>query len=111
VTGVLTTCGHEVVATVDGAEAWEAMRQPDAPALAILDWMLPGLAGVDVCRRIRGLGSNQPPDVIIFGVSRWTEDRTADTLLAAADAGLDRAKREGRNRVCLAGHQPPRPPG
>jgi len=43
-TGVLKKYGHEVVATVDGAEAWEIMQRPDAPRLAILDWMMPGFA-------------------------------------------------------------------
>ena len=60
-TGVLRKHGHEVVATVDGTEAWEAMRRPDAPNLAILDWMMPGLSGVEVCRLVRGLHSDQPP--------------------------------------------------
>ena len=44
-TGVLKKNGHEVVATVDGAEAWEALQQPDAPRLAILDWMMPEMDG------------------------------------------------------------------
>ena len=83
-TGVLTKYGHEVVATVDGAEAWEAMRQPDAPALAILDWMMPGLAGVDVCRRIRGLQSDQPPYVIIL-----TSKGDKADIVAGLEAGAD----------------------
>ena len=45
--------GHEVVTAADGAEAWQALQQPDAPRFAILDWMMPGLDGVEVCRRAR----------------------------------------------------------
>jgi phosphoserine phosphatase RsbU/P len=45
--------GHEVVVTADGAAAWQALQDPGAPALAILDWMMPGLDGLEVCRRVR----------------------------------------------------------
>ena len=50
---VLKKWGHEVVSTCDGNEAWAAMQAEDAPKLAVLDWMMPGLDGVEVCRKIR----------------------------------------------------------
>ena len=83
-TGVLEKHGHEVVVTEDGAEAWEAMRQPDAPALAILDWMMPGLAGVDVCRRIRALQPDRPPYLIILTSRGGKAD-----IVAGLEAGAD----------------------
>lgn len=49
----LTKWGHEVVATADGLEAWAALQNDDAPQLAILDWMMPGIEGPEVCRLIR----------------------------------------------------------
>ena len=64
--GVLKKWGHEVVATVDGTQAWEAMQRADAPTLAILDWMMPGLSGVEVCDRVRSLHSDQPPYLILL---------------------------------------------
>lgn len=39
--------GHEVVVTVDGDAAWAALQRPDAPSVAILDWMMPGVEGVE----------------------------------------------------------------
>ncbi len=45
--------GYEVVTARDGAEAWELLRRSDAPPLVILDWMMPGLDGVEVCRKVR----------------------------------------------------------
>ena len=45
--------GYTVVVTEDGAAAWEILRQDNAPRLAILDWMMPGLAGPDVCRLLK----------------------------------------------------------
>jgi diguanylate cyclase (GGDEF)-like protein len=82
--GVLKKWGHEVVASEDGAEAWEAMRQSDAPTLAILDWMMPGLAGVEVCRRIRSLQSDQPPYLILLTARSEKAD-----IVAGLEAGAD----------------------
>jgi two-component system cell cycle response regulator len=45
--------GFEVVAATDGEAAWHILEQEDAPRLAVLDWMMPGLAGIEVCRRVR----------------------------------------------------------
>jgi diguanylate cyclase (GGDEF)-like protein len=45
--------GHTVIAVKDGLEARAALRQGDGPRLAILDWMMPGLDGLAVCRAIR----------------------------------------------------------
>ncbi len=83
-TGVLTKFGHEVVATVDGAQAWEAMQRPDAPRLAILDWMMPVLGGLDVCRLIRSLPSDQPPYIMIL-TSKGEKANIVDGLEAGAD--------------------------
>lgn len=69
---------------MDGLEAWEAMRQPDAPRLAILDWMMPGLARVDVCRRVRSLQSDDPLYIIIL-TSKGEKANIVDGLKAGAD--------------------------
>lgn len=45
--------GYEVLVTCDGGEAWTALQEEDAPRLAILDWMMPGMDGVEICRRVR----------------------------------------------------------
>lgn len=74
--------GHEVVATVNGAEAWEAMQKPDAPPLAILDWMMPEMDGLDVCRHIRALETDRPPYIIML----TTKGEKAD-IIAGLDAG------------------------
>ena len=49
----LTKLGYEVVVAGDGREAWQVLQQDDAPKLAILDWMMPGMEGVQVCQRLR----------------------------------------------------------
>ena len=48
----LARLGHEVVETSDGTEAWAAWQQDRFPVV-ILDWMMPGLDGLELCRKIR----------------------------------------------------------
>src|SRR6185437_6464712 len=50
---LLRQWGYEVVSTRNGAEAWAAMQASGAPSLAVLDWQMPELDGVEVCRRVR----------------------------------------------------------
>ena len=45
--------GFEVVVAHDGHAAWEHIVGAEPPALAIVDWMMPGLDGIELCRRIR----------------------------------------------------------
>ena len=82
--GVLRKHGDEVVVAVDGTEAWDAMQRQDAPRLAILDWVMPGLAGVDVCRRARTLESDQPPYIILL-----TSRGQKTDIVTGLDAGAD----------------------
>jgi DNA-binding response OmpR family regulator len=49
----LVRWGYDVVVTHDGSEAWHVLQSDDAPKLAILDWMMPGVNGVDLCRKVR----------------------------------------------------------
>ena len=51
----LTKWGYEVVTVEDGSAAWNHLKSSDAPRLALLDWMMPGLDGVEVCRELRRL--------------------------------------------------------
>ncbi len=81
---VLERWGYQVVAVVDGQEAWKVLTQDEAPALAILDWMMPGLDGVEVCRRLRALGLDDPPYVILL-TSRADKQDLATALEAGAD--------------------------
>jgi len=46
--------GYRVIAVEDGNKAWEALQQPESsPSLVILDWLMPGIDGIELCRRIR----------------------------------------------------------
>jgi two-component system cell cycle response regulator len=65
-TAMVTKWGHDPVVAADGAAAWEALQQPDPPRLVLLDWNMPVLDGLDVCRRLRASGSSNPPYVILL---------------------------------------------
>jgi two-component system, cell cycle response regulator len=82
--GVLKKSGHEVVETINGAEAWDALRQPDAPPLVILDWMMPEVDGPEVVRRVRALQTDRPPYVIML----TTKGDKAD-IIAGLEAGAN----------------------
>ena len=82
--GVLKKEGHEVMVTVNGAEAWEALQQPDAPVLIILDWMMPEMDGPEVVRRVRALQTDRPPYIIML----TTKGDKAD-IIAGLDAGAN----------------------
>ncbi len=81
---VLERWGYQVVAVTDGDQAWQVLTQDQAPALAILDWMMPGLDGVEVCRRLRALGLDDPPYLILL-TSRADKHDVATALEAGAD--------------------------
>jgi CheY-like chemotaxis protein len=62
---MLTKWGHEVLVTCDGREAWQALHGKDAPRLAILDWMMPYMDGVEICRRLHAEASRLPREARI----------------------------------------------
>lgn len=76
--------GYDVVVTKDGAEAWAALVADDAPKLAILDWMMPGLEGPEVCRRVRALARPIPTHIILL-----TARGQADDVVVGLESGAD----------------------
>lgn len=63
---VLQKIGHEVIQTSSGSQAWDELRKPDAPRLAILDWMMPEIEGIEICRRVRQIPTTDPPYLILL---------------------------------------------
>ena len=81
---VLRKGGHEVVEACDGGEAWDVLQRPDAPRLAILDWMMPGLDGVAVVRNVRAVETDQPPYLIMLTTRNESND-----IIEGLHAGAD----------------------
>ena len=81
---LLTKQGHEVIETVDGVQALQAMLKPDAPTLAILDWLMPQMDGPEVVSRIRTVPTDLPPYIIMLTVKSDKMD-----IVEGLDAGAD----------------------
>lgn len=81
---LLSGPGTEVLSASDGDEAWRILGGSDPPRLAVLDWMMPKVNGLELCRRVRS--SNWPQYTYIILVTA----RTARVdMLAALDSGID----------------------
>src|SRR5579862_7845430 len=67
--------GYDVMAVEDGTLAWEALQEQDAPQLAILDWLMPGMDGIEICRRIRERPQSHAKYLILLTARRGQEDK------------------------------------
>jgi len=63
---IVAKAGYEPIVTGDGLSTLEILNKPDAPKIAVLDWMMPGMDGVEVCRKIREIKTNEPAYLILL---------------------------------------------
>ncbi len=98
----LSRFGYETHVVNDGAEAWAALQSNMAPSLAIFDWMMPRMSGLEVCSRLRALKRPVRPYVILLS-SRNSKLDIVKGLEAGADDYLvkpcDLAELQARLRV------------
>jgi sigma-B regulation protein RsbU (phosphoserine phosphatase) len=80
----LKRCGLDVTTVQDGQAAWEAIAAAGEPVIAVLDWMMPGIDGPDLCRRIR----TDAPAAPVYALLLTSRARPAD-IVAGLDAGAD----------------------
>ena len=81
---MLTKWGYQPVIARDGNEAWEALQQPDGPQLAIVDWMMPGLNGVEICRGVRAAAREAYVYILLL-----TSRADSRDLVEGMEAGAD----------------------
>jgi DNA-binding response OmpR family regulator len=81
---VLRKAGHAVVTAPDGERAWE-MLQALKPPLAVLDWDMPGLDGLEVLRRARLRFERTPPYIILLTSHSQVRDRVRGLTIGADD--------------------------
>lgn len=75
---------YEVVAVKDGADAWAVLSTQHPPRVAILDWMMPELEGVEICRRVRAIPGRPYTFLILL-----TAHGQKQSLLTGLKAGAD----------------------
>lgn len=76
--------GFEVTAVANGSDAIECLVRPDGPAIGIIDWMMPGTSGVEVCRAVRAVVPARHVYLIMV-TARDREEDVAEALAVGAD--------------------------
>jgi two-component sensor histidine kinase len=103
---ILEKNGHEPVLFSNGNDAWEALTSPGAPNIVILDWLMPGIDGEELCRKTRTLKNDIPPYIIMLTIKgekgdiiRGLEAGANDYLSKPYDPGELRARVEVGKRM------------
>jgi len=90
---VLAKWGYDVLEAVDGETAWEILSGPDAPKLVILDWIMPGIDGLELVQRVRSRSSvSESTGTDTTGlpyIMMLTSKDRKDDVIACLDAGAD----------------------
>jgi sigma-B regulation protein RsbU (phosphoserine phosphatase) len=83
--GLLEGWGYEVLSATNGDKAWEILSQDDEPALAVIDWQMPGMKGDELCRSARERLPEKPLYLLLITArNTGVEDKVAG-LTAGAD--------------------------
>lgn len=103
--------GYDPVLAEDGEAAWDILQQTDAPLLLLIDWEMPRLDGLGLCRRIRQNETSNPPYIILLTARSDTEDVVAGLEAGAnnyiakpfANAELQARMQVGKRMLALQG--------
>ena len=82
--GTLVEWGYQTVEAADGVAAWNILQAADAPKIAIVDWMMPKIDGVELCRKVRALARPEPTYLIVLTALDGKEN-----FVVALQAGAD----------------------
>lgn len=83
-TRTLESWGYRVSVARDGDEAWQILQSAESPLLAVLDWVMPGMEGIDICRRLKADPHRRHFYVIMITTNNATSD-----IVTALEAGAD----------------------
>lgn len=97
---ILKGDGFEVISVTDGAEAWAELQRPDGPSLAILDWIMPKMDGVDICRALRQKGGRYT--YVILSTSRGSQEDVVEGIQSGVDGYLVKPLIAEDLRIALA---------
>jgi two-component system cell cycle response regulator len=98
--GLLLQDGHEVTVAQNGVESWEILQSELPPQLAILDWLMPGMSGLEVCQRLRQL-EHRPYVFVILLTTNDQREQLLEGLCAGADDYLTKPLDPGVLRARL----------
>jgi DNA-binding response OmpR family regulator len=80
----LEPSGLDVSVVHDGEAAWKMLASPEPPSLAVLDWMMPAIDGLELCRRVR----RERPNANLYILLLTSRESRAD-VISGLDAGAD----------------------
>ena len=83
--GLLVEWGHDVATTDNGLDAWKVLQDAHPPKLVLLDWMMPGLDGFELCRKIRQSTPQLDEVYVILVTGSQGEQDILRVLVAGAD--------------------------
>lgn len=83
---IISKWGYEVLAVGSGTEAWNILSSESAPQLAILDWMMPGMDGVEICSKVRQRESGIDQYTYIILLTAKTDKKD---LITGMESGAD----------------------
>ncbi|MCK4841049.1 MAG: SpoIIE family protein phosphatase [Methylococcales bacterium] len=83
--GITQKWGYEVILTEDGEEAWQVLQDTDDPLLLLIDWEMPRLDGLGLCRRIRQQITKRPVFIILLTARGGINDMVAGLEAGAND--------------------------
>jgi len=81
---ILSKLGYEVVMAEDGQEAWRILQEQNSPRLAILDWLMPGMEGIEICRKLRD-DPESPYRYVLLLTARDSKKDIVEGLESGAD--------------------------
>lgn len=81
----LAQWGFELIAVSDGAQAWELLQQPGAPRLILLDWVLPGMDGIELCKRLRKRSVTEAYTYTLLLTAKTEKTDLLEGMAAGAD--------------------------
>jgi len=81
---LLTQWGYRIVTACDGNEAWDILKSDNCPKLVLLDWMMPGMDGAEICREVRRL----PHGKILYLIFLTGKGRKED-IVGGFEAGAN----------------------
>ena len=103
---LLVKWDYDVIPTDNGTDAWTSLVEEDGPSLAILDWMMPGLNGPEVCQKVRASQLKRPLYLILLttlekkdNIIKGLESGADDYLAKPFDPGELRARVRSGERV------------
>ena len=97
----LQSWGHEDVSCADGHDALARLSEPGGAPMTILDWMMPGLDGPSVCRRLRDAGVPNQPRYLVLLTSLAEREEIVAGLGAGADDYVTKPFHQGELRARL----------